>query len=68
MRLERKVADGSIKVFFDDLTKPIMLARDKTLGRGYIGFGSFSDIGKFDNLKIWGPSVEMKASEFFQEP
>jgi hypothetical protein len=66
VRLERKVADGTIKVYFDDLTKPIMVAEDKTFGAGSIGFGSFDDTGKVDNIRIWGPSVETRRIEFFR--
>lgn len=58
VRLERKLADGSIKVFFDDMSEPIMIAEDKTFGAGPIGFGSFDDTGKVDHIRIWGPSVE----------
>ncbi len=68
LRLERKASDGSIKVYFDDLTKPIMVAEDKTFVSGYIGFGSFDDTGKVDNIKIWGPSVETKKAGFFAKP
>ena len=68
VRLERKVTDGTIKVYFDDLTKPIMLAENKTFGAGYVGFGSFDDTGKVDNIRIWGPSVETKRTEFFKRP
>lgn len=57
VRVERKVADGSIKVYFDDMTIPIMVAEDKTFGEGFIGFGSFDDTGKVDNIKIWGPAL-----------
>jgi hypothetical protein len=56
VRIERKVADGSVKVYFDDMTIPIMVAEDKSFGDGYIGFGSFDDTGKVDNIRIWGPS------------
>jgi hypothetical protein len=66
VRLERKASDGSIKVFFDDMTKPIMVAEDKTFDSGYIGFGSFDDTGMIDNIRIWGSSVETKKIEFFQ--
>jgi hypothetical protein len=66
VRLERKASDGSIKVFFDDMAKPIMVAEDKTFDSGYIGFGSFDDTGMIDNIRIWGPSVEAKKIEFFQ--
>ena len=68
VRLERKVSDGTIKVYFDDLTKPIMVAEDKTFGAGYLGFGSFDDTGKIANVKVWGPSVGTKKSGFFTRP
>ena len=58
VKLERKVSDGSIKVYFDDMTIPIMVAEDKNFGAGLIGFGSFDDTGKVDNIKIWGPKLE----------
>ncbi|HEY0457175.1 MAG TPA: hypothetical protein VGE41_12425 [Verrucomicrobiae bacterium] len=66
VRLERKVSDGKIKVYFDDLSKPIMTGEDKTFGRGFLGFGSFDDMGKVDNIKIYSPSVESKKTGFFQ--
>lgn len=66
VRLERKGSDGTIKVYFDDMTKPIMIAEDKTFPSGYIGFGSFDDTGKVDNIRIWGPSVETKKTQFFE--
>jgi hypothetical protein len=66
MRLERNASAGTIKVYFDDLSKPIMLAEDKTFQSGYIGFGSFDDTGMVDNIRIWGPSAEIKPAPFFQ--
>ena len=66
VRLERKVEDGTIKVFFDDMEKPIMTAKDKAFGAGYVGFGSFDDTGKIRNVKIWGPKLEKKKIGFYQ--
>ena len=68
VRLERKQAEGAIKVYFDDMTKPIMWGEDKTFGPGYVGFGSFDDMGKIDNIKIWGPSMETRKTGFFARP
>jgi hypothetical protein len=65
VRLERRVSDGLIRVFFDDMTTPIMVAHDKTFASGYVGFGSFDDTGKVDNIRIWAPSVQTKPAEFF---
>ena len=65
VRLERKGSDGTIKVFYDDMTKPIMVGKDTTFKSGYVGFGSFDDSGRIDNIRIWGLKVETKASTFF---
>jgi hypothetical protein len=65
VRLERTAANGMIKVYFDDLTKPIMEAEERTFASGFIGFGSFDDTGKVDNIKIWAPQVTEKKTEFF---
>jgi hypothetical protein len=67
VRLERKVADGSIRVFFDDMNEPIMVAEDKTFSAGYIGFGSFDDTGMVDNIRIRGSKVETKKAQFFRK-
>ena len=66
VRLERNVSAGTVKVFFDDMSKPIMTTEDKTLGSGQIGFGSFDDTGMVDNIRIWAPAVETKQTGFFQ--
>lgn len=65
VRLERRLADGEIRVFFDDLATPLMIAEDKTFGAGWIGFGSFDDTGKVDNLRIWAPSAERRPANLF---
>jgi hypothetical protein len=66
VRLERKISDGSIKVYFDDLSKPIMVAEDKTFDLGYLGFGSFDDTGKVGNIKVWAPKMEKRKTGFYQ--
>jgi hypothetical protein len=66
VKLERTTSDGMIKVYFDDMTKPIMIAQDTTFKTGGIGFGSFDDTGRVDNIKIWGPSVEDKKLPAFR--
>ncbi len=66
VRLERNDAAGSIKVYFDDMTTPIMTTEDKTFGADQIGFGSFDDTGMVDNIRIWAPSMETKKTGFFK--
>ncbi len=54
VRVVRDVSSGSIKVFFDDMDKPVLEATDKTFGAGGIGFGTFDDTGNIDDIIIWG--------------
>jgi hypothetical protein len=68
VRIERNTSAGTIKVYFDDFSKPIMVAEDKTFAEGCIGFGSFDDKGKIDNVKIWAPSATRKKTGFFAKP
>ncbi len=65
VRLERRGAE--MKVYFDDFSKPIMTAVDSTFGVGWVGFGSFDDTGKVDNIRIWSPGEpERRSAGFFQ--
>lgn len=57
VRLERRVADGSVKVFFDEGPEPIMEATDVHFDHGQIGFGSFDDTGMVASIRIWGPEL-----------
>ncbi len=70
VRIERNVSEGisegNIKVFFDDMTNPIMEANDTHLDYGRIGFGSFDDTGRFDNIRIWGPALYSQPEGFFK--
>lgn len=54
LKVVHDAATGSIEVYFDDLNKPALTARDKTLRHGWIGVGSFDDLGQFRNLEIRG--------------
>lgn len=50
VRLVRRMPEGSIEVFFDDMSKPIMSVIDKTFDKGRIGIGSFDDMNEFDDI------------------
>jgi hypothetical protein len=54
IRLLRDVDKGTIELFYDDMTKPIMTAVDKSFTSGRIGVGSFDDTGRFDNIRLLG--------------
>jgi hypothetical protein len=66
VRLERRAADGgSIKVYFDDFSAPIMVAANSKFTEGYLGFGSFDDTGTIDNIQVWGLKMETKKGNPF---
>lgn len=65
IRLEREA--DTVKVFFDDMTKPIMIARDKRFAEGGVGFGSFDDTGRIDNIRIRSDTVRPRAGKFFEQ-
>ncbi len=67
IKLIRNVESGRIEFFFDDMQAPIMIAEDKTFMNGYIGFGSFDDFGKVDNIRIWAPIIIEKKANIFSE-
>lgn len=54
LKLVRDTATGAIAVFFDDMEKPVLTASDQTFDHGWIGLGSFDDLGEFKNLEIRG--------------
>jgi hypothetical protein len=57
VRLERSASDGAIRVFFDDMEQPTIVAADATLGWGRVGFGSFDDTGRVARVRIWAPEA-----------
>jgi len=59
-RVVRLVATGEIRVYFDDMRKPIMTARDRSFVWGRVGVGSFDDTGRFDDMRLHGCPVPMQ--------
>jgi hypothetical protein len=53
VKVVRTVADGSIAVYFDDMERPHLEAKDTNFGKGRIGIGSFDDMDAFDDLKVF---------------
>ena len=45
---------------------PIMIADEVPFEEGFIGFGSFDDIGYVDNIKIWAPESSSSKKTFFK--
>jgi hypothetical protein len=58
VRVVRNAASGAIEVFFDDMEQPVMRAADKTFLTGGVGIGSFDDVGRMDDVRVWGRRVD----------
>ena len=67
VRIERVAATGSIRVFFNDMTTPVMIAEDKTFQEGWIALGSFDDTGLVSHIRVWAPSVKEEACSFWKQ-
>jgi hypothetical protein len=57
LKIVRKVDDGLIEAYFDDMEKPLMTAHDKSFTWGRIGIGTFDDTADFAEVKLWGNNV-----------
>jgi hypothetical protein len=68
VRIERRIEDGSVAVFFDDMKKPIMKARDQTFTKGLVGFGSFDDTGRFRNIRLYADKTDKARISFSASP
>lgn len=55
IRVERRVAEGTIRIYWDDGQAPILTAEDNTFDWGRIGFGSFDDSGIVTNIVVRAP-------------
>jgi hypothetical protein len=62
-RLVRQASTGKIEVYFDDMTKPIMKAQDKTFQEGCVGFGSFDDTGVFRRVSLYMKNLTIDATK-----
>jgi hypothetical protein len=60
VRVVRKPADGTIEIYYDDMTRPVMTAKDKTFAWGQIGVGTFDDTSDWDDIIVRGKAVEKK--------
>ncbi|MEM0897495.1 MAG: hypothetical protein AAGJ79_11485 [Verrucomicrobiota bacterium] len=57
VKVVRRLKDGLIEVYFDDMKTPQKVAHDKTFGTGLIGLGSFDDLGQWDDIELRGVEV-----------
>lgn len=54
VKVVRKPADGTIEIFFDNMDKPVMTAKDKTFVWGRVGVGTFDDTSDWDDIVVRG--------------
>lgn len=54
-KVTRDAATGEIRAYLDDMTTPILTARDLALTGGLVGVGSFDDTGAFDDIVLRVP-------------
>ncbi|MCK7476408.1 MAG: hypothetical protein M0C28_01600 [Candidatus Moduliflexus flocculans] len=52
---------GDIRAYLDDMTSPVLTARDKRIGHGLVGVGSFDDTGRLRRPEVTG-EVEISRS------
>ncbi len=57
VRIKRSAATGRIEVYFDDMSRPVMVARDRTFTWGQVGVGTFDDTTQWDYVALWGRRV-----------
>lgn len=60
VKIVRKVDDGTIEIYFDDMKTPCMTATDKTFGAGRIGIGTFDDTADYDDIVLRAKTAESK--------
>ena len=60
VKIVRRVAAGTIEIYFDDMNKPVMTAKDKSFAWGRIGIGTFDDTSDWDDIELRGVKVEEK--------
>ncbi len=58
VKIVRKVADGLIEIYFDDMDHPQMVTHNKEFLWGQIGLGSFDDLGQWDDIELLGTTVK----------
>jgi hypothetical protein len=58
VKVSRRIEDGTINVYFDDMDEPFMTAEDKHFVWGQVGLGTFDDNGNWDNFELRGVEAD----------
>ena len=65
IKVVRSVKDTLLQIYFEDMETPVLEDRDNTFISGRIGFGSFDEAGKIDNIKLYSENVEITSQGTF---
>jgi hypothetical protein len=57
IRLERDIVKRTIVIYVDDMKHPALQIKDYELIMGMVGIGTSFSSGRFDNIRIWAPTV-----------
>lgn len=57
VRVVRRAAEGAIEVYFDNMKKPHMTAKNVAFQMGQVGLGTFDDHGNWDDFSLRGVVV-----------
>jgi hypothetical protein len=63
VRVVRRVGDGAIEVYFDDMETPFMTAHDRTFVQGRVGLGTFDDNGNWDNFELHAAAADKNGAK-----
>jgi len=66
VHIERRVDEGTIKIFWDDAEQPILVANDATFDWGRVGFGSFDNEGLVRNIVLRAPTYRFAEGNPFR--
>ena len=67
VKVIREADSGLIAIYVNDMDTPIMTTHSKAHDIGYVGFGSFDDLGRVSNIKLWAPKVIRENAPFFKQ-
>lgn len=65
VKVVRSIKDTLVQIYFEDMKTPVLEARDNTFLSGKIGFGSFDEAGKIDNIRLYSDHMKPASSNFF---
>jgi hypothetical protein len=67
VRVTYDAPSGHIAVYFDDMEHAVLTGTETSITSGHIGFGSYDDVGRIDNVRLWArPDFDGSRPEFFE--